>query len=463
MRGDYENEKEAIAILFREMSEKWHEAVGGYEALLLIGAMLSFVGAPEYYRSERGFPGAFLHGETRQGKTTNMGWGMEFWGFHNARGLGVSRNLTAVGLQIVGEQYSNVPVWLTDYDANEVSEEKRQIMHDSFNRARASKWSPDGKMRVMRTTFLIDGESRPTKTSTRYRYVQILVSKERRKGDHVPWFEKNRKFFFTIVRFLLRHRDKFSKEMMSAYREFSELLEHTDKRAVVVHGAAVGALCAANKLIGGIPEPTFTSFLGFSAAYAMESAAEGLQAVNVNQFWRDLISAFRRNVFGEGGEQKRFFRVKDTIIPRAPGTPEDTTQTEWRSYILYIEINSVLDMMQRDARTRGATLALDKSDLREQMSRRPYWRGDCVGKGAKKMRFNGGYGVHCWGIELDMMAELGYTAVDDATLAKSKEAAVDRALPYPNYEPDDWADPRKGDLYVIVDAIYKSQNREKDT
>jgi hypothetical protein len=192
-----QEELPAVNRLFAELTVRLEEALGGYEAFLVAGAFMAYAGAPEFYRQERGFPGLFLHGETRQGKTTTMQWMMELWGFHQMTSdIGMSRNSSAVGMQIAAEQYSELPVWLTDYDNTEVAEEKRQIIHDAFNRALASKWAADGMMRKVRTMFVIDGESRPHKTSTRFRYAQVLISKMNRRSNQVVWFEKNRRFFF---------------------------------------------------------------------------------------------------------------------------------------------------------------------------------------------------------------------------------------------------------------------------
>ena len=189
----------ALDRLFADLAFRMKEALGSYEAYLVLGAFLSFAGRPEFFRREKCFPGLILHGETGQGKTSLCQWMMELPGFHQmSEGVGLSRNSTVVGMQILLEQYSCLPGWLSDFSNTEVTGEKQQIMHGAYNGAMSVKYTMDGTTRKSRTMFVVDGESRPAKTSTRYRYVQVLVSKMNRKGNQVPWFESHRRFFLLV-------------------------------------------------------------------------------------------------------------------------------------------------------------------------------------------------------------------------------------------------------------------------
>lgn len=189
-------EKPVLDKLFKELCFRLQEALGGFDAYLVLGAFCAFWGRPEFFRSEKCFPGLILHGETGQGKTTILQWMMELAGFHQmSEGVGLSRNSTVVGMQILLEQYSCLPGWLSDFNNVDVTGEKQQIMHGAYNGSLSVKWTPDGISRKSRTMFVVDGESRPAKTSTRYRYVQILVAKMNRRSNQVAWFERNRRFF----------------------------------------------------------------------------------------------------------------------------------------------------------------------------------------------------------------------------------------------------------------------------
>jgi hypothetical protein len=444
--------------LFVEVALRLNEALGGHDGFLVLGAILAFLGGSEFFKQERCFPGLFIHGETGHGKSTLMGWLMEVIGFHSAPGIGASRNSTVVGMQQVLEQYSNLPAWLTDFSMVEMSDEKMQIMHDAYNRVRSAKWSADGTTRKVRTMFVIDGESRPHKTSTRFRYVQVLVSKATRQGNQVPWFETNRRFFFALVRSLLRRREEFSGLMMKNFSELGRELADVDRRQVQVHGAAYGAFMAAAQMFGGIlPKANMEEFRQFLKMKCVTASSEGAQAVNVNQFWVDLISAVQRGVFGKTKlELQRFFKVEADEKAHAPGAPG---QPGWKSYTLFIEINGVLDLMQKDFKQRGKTMALGKTDFQEQMSHRPYWSDKNLGKGKRKFdckqRFAGA-NLRCWAIEVDKLEVFGYRQVSDEELMESKRAQAS-GLPgtteWP--APAEWSDPRKGDLYSLIEELEK--------
>ena len=436
------------------------EALGGHEAYLVAGAFFAFAGAPEFYSQERAFPGLFLHGETRQGKTTTMQWMMELWGFHQmSSGIGMSRSSTAVGIQIAAEQYSQIPVWLTDYDDVEVAEEKRQIVHAAFNRELTSKWTADGTMRKLRTSFVLDGESRPHKTSTRFRYAQVLISKMNRRSDQVGWFERNRRFFFSITRALLRRREEFGRLMMENFNALAATMPAVEKRTVQVHGAPYGALMAAAKMFGGMSASTQDEFKKFIKMKCNIASEQGEERVNLNQLWVDMISAFRRGVFGDTRkEQQRFFKVSAEEMDNPPGS---NTQGRWKAYTLFIEPNGLLDILRKDLRMQGRTLPLDITDYREQMSRRTYWsarnRRSHSGTSAAGaiQRFSGGR-MRCWAIDVDKLEEFGYRQVSDEELEESKRRK-NPELPGTESFPTEmeWADPRKGDIYGIVEAIDK--------
>jgi hypothetical protein len=464
------NEKEAVPRLFTELVMRLKDAIG-FDAYVVAGWFLGFLGAPEFFKAERCFPGLLAHGETKSGKTTLIEWLMELFGFHNASGIGItSRTSSAVGMLILLEQYSNLPVWVTDYDNNKVAEEKKDVLHEAFNRTGSSKWAAEGQMRKMRTMFVVDGENRPDKTSTRYRYIQILISKITRKGNQVPWMEKNRKFFFTIVRALLRQRKAFAAAMMEEFNQFREKMTsqaQTDRRAIQVHGCAYAAFMVGAKMLGALlPRSEMERFKEFMQQKCQATSDEGEQAANVNQFLADMISAAGRGVFGETKvEKQRFFRAHYEEKEHAPGADSkdehgNYIQGPWKAYTLYIKLGAVVEVMRKDFAQQRRVMALDVSDLREQMSRRPWWSArntrthDGKSYGVKQ-RFTGDDGaVRCAAIEVDLMPEFGYRHVPDKDYFESYRRRSNPDLPISEMAPpSDWEDPRQGDIYSIVKAV----------
>jgi hypothetical protein len=85
-------------------------------------------------------------------------------------------------------------------------------------------------------------------------------------------------------------------------------------------------------------------------------------------------------------------------------------------------------------------MPLSRKDLRDQLSREPYWIG-----GKLRKRFGPGMAVKaCWGIELDRHP-LGYHRVSDQEfldwVGLGLEARAERG------------DPRKGPLFGIIEVL----------
>jgi hypothetical protein len=451
-----EPDDKAVNRLLAELALRLTYALGGMDAFFLLGAFLSFVGAPEFKKRERCFPLLFLHGETRQGKTTTLRWLMELFGFHRMpSGIGASRNSTAVGLQIALEQYSDIPVWLTDWDSG-VSGEKQQIVHDSFDEALSSKWSPDGTVRRVRTRFVIDGESRPGKTSTRYRFAQVLISKANRRGpSQVPWFERNRGFFFSIVRSLLRRQEEFSRMMLEHYDVIAKDLAGVESRAVQVHGAAYGGFVAAAQMLGKlIPAQQLAEFRQFLKNKCTETSEENERAVQVNRWWMDFISIFQRGIFGNTKEElERYFKVKTIEMDHPPGaTNKDEhgnyIQGRWKRRILFIQMTAVWSLMEKELRQMGKSMAMEITDFREQISRRECWSEKNNPKsGQLKQRF-AGKSLSCWAFEVDKVPVVGYQQQPDEIVEAAKNAKDD-----PGELIGHFNDPRKGDIYALIDML----------
>jgi hypothetical protein len=444
-----ESDLEAVRLLFAEMIFRFKEALGGYDAYLMIGAILAFLFRPEFFKSEKAFPGLFTHGETKQGKSTATQWVMELQGYHQmSEGIGLGRDSTAVGLQIALEQNSCEPVWLSDYN-NEVSEDKRAVVHGGFGAAGAVKWTADGAYRRKRTIFVIDGESRPTKVSTRYRYLQIPISKANRKSNQVWWMEKNRPFFFSIVRELLRHREQFSALGMQKFHELSQAMSDIERRSVQVHGAATAAFAAAVEFFHIAVKSDMEAFYQFVREKAMQSSDESDKQVNVEQAWAHLISAWRQGAFGETVQDwRRYFNSQFEPVDHAPGKEN---QTPWEIPRLFIEPKATWDVVAKELRKSNRAMPLDITDLREQMSHRSYWSPRNADR--PKQRF-AGVALHCWEILLDRMdGEFGYRPISDEALEASKRSK-NPSLPGGVFPTEiTWIDPRKGDLYALAEAV----------
>ena len=66
-------------------------------------------------------------------------------------------------------------------------------------------------------------------------------------------------------------------------------------------------------------------------------------------------------------------------------------------------------------------------------------------------------GSPCWVIEVDRFDELGYRRCSDEVYAASRYAEGQMWI-----RDADWVDPRKGDLFLIVDALERKEREENE-
>ena len=265
--------------------------------------------------------------------------------------------------------------------------------------------------------------------------------------------------FFSIIRALLRRREEFGRLMMENFNALAASMPDVERRTIQVHGAAYGAFMAAARMFGGLlKKESLDRFTNFIKMKCLVTSDQGEQGMNVNQFWVDFISAWRRGVFGDTkADWQRFMKATYEERDHPPGAPN---QGRWKEYTFFIEPNGVMDLLRKDLRTQGRTLPLEITDYREQMSRRAYWsaRNSRKHSGASGiMQRFGKSRLRCWAIEVDKLPEFGYREVSDEELDESKRRRKNPQLPSAETFPEetDWADPRKGDIYSIIEAVEK--------
>jgi hypothetical protein len=196
---------------------------------------------------------------------------------------------------------------------------------------------------------------------------------------------------------------------------------------------------------------------GFGAwliSYANRVVADVKEDVNVNQFWQEVIDLFQVGVFGETPQEKRvFFRAEKTFAAHAPGAPTQSAENEamrfcgrWESYELYINFGAVLTKMAEHLRKQGRALPLNKKDIRDQMKQHPYWIIP-EGEDGHRKRFGEVSCARAWGVYLDSHP-MGYQQKSDEELLA---ADAKRSMS------ENWADPRLGELYIIVKAVEKKE------
>jgi hypothetical protein len=445
-----------LAGFFRETCRRFNDTVGDMGGWLAVGSVLGYAIGPEFFGLWRCFPSIFIPGQMGSGKTSFTNWLMGIPGFEPTNGLTLSKGsrVTPVGLCQQLENYSYSPVWFDEYRQYEIADEKISIIRDAYDRQLAGKWTPDGVQRVIRTTPIVSGETDTGDPATRSRYTHVQLSAARRRANHLKWMRNNRPYFLFFWRHLMVNRPEFVKMAMSQAESWMDSADtqNIPDRSRLTYSLTYAAFTAASVLFNSHSAAEITEFRKFIINRAKMLADDVGNDVNINIFIRDLINAFNAGEIPPG-----LFRIKKTTLPHPPGKPN---QGLWHSYILFFDVDSVIDALQIYLRKAGRKMTLNYNDLRDQLSKTESW----VDTDHLRKRFgNRGERRHAraWGIIVDLHP-LGFQSVSDeiyqASLSKTPSNLGSIG---PIFED---ADPRKGDLFSIIDGVerFEAQENQED-
>jgi hypothetical protein len=462
------SKKSEATELFREASQNLFDTVGGFDGYLALGAVLAYAAGPEIYENFSGFPGLWLHGETQQGKSSVARWLMRVWGYTIPQGLAL-KDSTKVGLSIVLQQYSSLPVFLEEFQPT-AEEWQIEKMKNIFDRVSGSKKTFDEGDRKILAGAIVTGIATCRDAQVRNRYAHVQVSASNRLKNHYDWFQEHCNRFVVLGRFLMKRRKEFATGVIEIMREWirSKDMEKIDERARVVHGASFAAFTMMNRMLNSWEDSAIAEFREHIVIHSKAAVKEIHEQVNVNQFWTLLLNAHADNAFGHtAGERQQLFKARATPSP----APSDLTPDQLRAAgedsrkaleptLLYLRPGPVIDMLRRYMRQQGRELALEQSDLRAQMKTRGYWvdpgqLGTAKSAdGVHRMKFGHGSRTpqSCWCVDLEKH-ELGRRRVSDEEFQSSlfeNQAKEEQKSFLPS---DEWIDPRKGDLFALVDSL----------
>ena len=443
--------------LFEEYTVNMFQTIGSHAAHMLIGTILSSGAGPEIYAKYSGFPGLWVHGEPRQGKSSVGRWAMSIWGEHVEKGMPLEDS-TKAGLGIALQQYGNLWVWLEEYQPTAPKWMTEKIKNIYGREAGTKKTFDEGDREVL-SAALVTGVATSADAQLRSRYVHVQVAAKNRRGDHYRWFEDNRKRFALLGRYIMRNRERFAQLTLQKLEEWLNLpeLRNADSRARIVHGVAFAALWALAEMLGvKAIEQDIESYRHFLLCEVVTSIQEVDEQTIVHQFWQDLFTAFLCNQFGKtANELSCYFKVLENKRAVSPVSAEqrrmekEYPHSKWFSYLLFIQPGPVIAILREYKRSQGRDFPLDKSDLCKQMATYPYWLPQPKG-GNHKQRFNGSPPLPCWGFIVDLHPS-GYSAVADEDFLRSLK--VEQDLEGLNLPSSEWMDPRKGALFAIINLL----------
>ena len=422
--------------------------ISGDSAALIMGSMFSYAAGPEIFHEYSQFPGSWLHGSQGSGKSTIFEWMMEVWGMSLHNGIILrGNNSTPTGLLQAADQYSNLPIWLDEFRAAEVGEDKKAVIHNFFNRGGQAKFSVSKLQRSIRTNALISGESTTSDAALRSRYPHFQVAKAMRTGTpaeqmaNYEWFTTHRHYFHFLGRWLLENRQLFVDGWFRWFESLKWL--SSDLRVRIVHGASYAAWMAVVEMMEEhyqvVNAEDLDRLKNFTLNHTKQAAADVVSETNTNVFFTDLLAAVKADAIPAD-----CFRLDwdECLPPGISETDENAVQTSWKRYRIYIEPNSLIAALQKELVKQRGNVVLKRKDLRDQFSKETWWLGDNL-----RMRFAKGTagGVPCWGIDVDKHP-LGSMPCTDAAFNEYRrnEAA---------------GDPRKGPLFELVDWIESKQEK----
>lgn len=489
MHPDEELDEASVTDLWSRTMDLFHQAVGTQEAYLAAGLALAYAAAPEIFERARQFPGLWLHGEKGQGKSWLARWLMHFWGFKMSGGVTLE-STTQVGAALVVQQYSNLPVWFEEFQTTS-QEMIRQLLKSLFDRSAGAKKL--GQLREILTSPLVIGQATSADAATRSRYPHVQVSKARRLPQPMPganegewllapemaeqmqaenfaWLKANMGQFWKFGRWVLQRRKAYVDQVLAALEEWDadpRVAVVKDERTRFVYGVCFAGYRAMGMLLGQSRQASakvrLESFRDFLVEAALQAMGE-VQGQNELDLWWDKVEGcLTMGGFGETREDlSRFFKVRlagNSVRP--PGVSEESSQRGfwlrgdlrarqyWESWQLLINYNALVEAMQKHVRTQGMTLPLRLTDVRAQMSQRPYWVPD----DSAKVRFRGP-GVRFWVVDLDRLPRLGYRLTSDEEVAEAYGPEVLDSGGLPQREED----PRLGGLYRLVEVLTRSRD-----
>ena len=440
-------ERRLLRGLWMELNRRLKETMGSDDAKTVIGAFVGYAAGPEIYAWRNAFPGLWLHGQRGSGKSTIARDLMRIWGFSLDAGLELKEgnNVTATGMAMALDQYSNLPVWADEWRRNVTKPDKTDMIHAAFNRGTAAKYGPGGVQRQIRTVWIVSGESTTGDSALRTRYPHIHVSARAREElakqgvNHLEWFLRHREHFHHFGKFLMENRAEFVELVLELLRAYVADPEVGDDRIKLVNGVSFSAWTALNTMLEGEPVAVMAAFRKHSIEAMKNTEIETDEDLNINKFWTYLVVAFQA-----GEIPIEAFRVD--VEMSKPNTEPGHPDRLWKRYLLYFQPDPVLSALQMWLVKQHETLPLGRSDLQKQLSVTPYWL-----QGKHTKRFPGaGITAKCWGIVMDEHP-LGRQEVSDEEWAEYNRlrlAPQDGSIP---------SDPREGELFCIVNKVIKKE------
>ena len=447
---------------FNEIVTKLRDTLGDNDACMMLGMVLASAAGPEIFKEFSAFPGLWVHGAQGEGKSSTVRWLLRLWGFDKEKGLPLPADergtLTPAALAGALGQYGELQLWLDEYQPTAPSW-VRAILKNAYDRAEGGKKDFGSSPREFLSAVIVSGVATSTEAQTKSRFAHVQVSAKNRRTGHYQWFQTNSREFYRIGRYLMRHRAAYAESALNALHQWiqSPKMEDVDDRARMVHGMAYAGFHAACEVFETACD--LKAYWSWLVDHCRSSALEVQESVSVDLFWRELLNALASDAFGETpADRRRIFKAVEAAATPSPTSEHQTkhgvenSYTAWKSHLIYFQPGPVIEMLRMYKRKSGRDLAIQQSDLLHQMRVREYW---VPPSGTQHKQKFDGVNRSCWCIAVDKH-DLGFIPVSDKEFDESLMSADKQGTFLMR---GDWMDPRKGDLFALIESL---QSKKED-
>ena len=468
MHPEIKDTAKEVTALFTEVLKKLPEALGGMEAYMVLGMVFASAAGPEIFKKWSCFPGLWVYGEQGEGKSALCRWAIRIWGFNKDKGLPLPADdqrttVTLAALSGALGQYGELSLWLDEYQAGTPSW-VRAILKNNYDRAEGAKKDFGGSPREYLSSVIVSGVATSSEPQTRSRYAHIQVSAKKRTANHYEWFQTNSPQFYQLGRFLLRNRKRYVESALGAMEVWtkSAAMKEIDDRARMVHALAYAGFHAACEVFNVAAD--LNGYRTWLIDHCKRSAAEIQKSVSVDSFWHELLNAVGSRDFGDSpADRRQYFQVIENKAAKSPVSEHQTkagaelSYKAWKSYLLYFRPGPVIDMLRTFKRRSGGDLPISQTDLLHQMRTRPYWH-ESKSESGHRQKFGGKTAQSCWCINVDLHP-LGLMRVSDKEFDASFIQDADTNTWFTS---ENWTDPRKGDLFALIELLQSKRNDDAD-
>ena len=146
------------------------------------------------------------------------------------------------------------------------------------------------------------------------------------------------------------------------------------------------------------------------------------------------------------------------LLARDEGQLERTSNpgrsgTEFQSLETTAAFLPVCELLRVAKRRSGGDLPISLSDLLNQMKPRPYWV-ESKNPSGRRQKSGGKSTRSCWCIRVDLH-QLGLMRISDEAF---DESFIADAQTNSLFTADVWVDPRKGDLFALIESLKGNQD-----